>query len=387
MPNSNSWPLKSYQPIRLVYQLCCVSAIVARFPIWLVRFGLFRCLRPHPQWTLKQSIMIRLIRLIVNAQSHVGISDPITLKPGAEKERFEVIRPFLKEFYQGPLDSTVAPTTIGGTWYPNVTRGRSVGSNDYVILHLHGGAYVTGNGRDASLGFLANTLVKYAGAVAIFAPQYRLSGYDNTNPFPAALQDALTSYLHLVRTLDIHASSIVVSGDSAGGNLAIAFLRYLSEYGKELNIPNPRSAVLLSPWVSPLNALGADVTYTSNPYYSTDYLPSEFTRWGAITYIGSNLASDPYITPLGNPFVTPVPMFVNTGAIEMLNIDGTQWLKEMTREKGNTIHYEYEPVAPHDTLLIGYMSGWEDSARNVSVKIGEFIRSTDISLYSRYKEV
>lgn len=320
--------------------------------------------------------MAQIIQSTVNLTSQIGISDRLTLKPGSEKERFQIIRPFPKSLYEGPLESIVAPTIIGGTWYPKAKARRDIIPNGSVILHIHGGAFVTGDGRSASLGFLANTLVKHAGTDAVFAPQYRLSGYGRTNPFPAGLQDILTSYLYLLRTLDIPSRNIALSGDSAGGNLAIAFLRYLSEYGKRLDIPSPQCAVLISPWVSPLNHLGNDLTFTSNPNYPTDFLPPEFTRWGARTYSAITPANDPYITALGSPFATSVPIFVTQGAAEVLEIDGTHWVKEMSQVGGNKIESHYETAAPHDTLLVGESSGWRDSAEDVASKIGNFIKAS-----------
>lgn len=321
--------------------------------------------------------MNRILQLSVDMSSNIGISDPVTLRPGREKERFQVIRPFPNNVYKGPLESTtVLPTAIGGTWYPKVTTGRDMRPNSSVILHIHGGAFVIGDGRTETLGFLANTLLKHAGADAVFAPQYRLSGYSKTNPFPAGLQDVLASYLYLIQTLEIPARNITLSGDSAGGNLAIAFLRYLSEYGKELNIPNPQSAVLISPWVSPRNTNVSDIAFMTNPHYPTDFLPSEFTRWGAVTYSAITPITDPYITALGNPFATSVPIFINQGGAEVLEIDGTQWVEEMNRIEGNKIQSVYEEAAPHDTLLVGDKIGWTESAERVASQIGQFIKAS-----------
>lgn len=375
MDGADSWPILSHQPLRLIFKLYRISAILARLPLWLVGFALFRSLRPRPQWTLWQSIMARLIRLKVDMDSRVGISDPLSLKPGPEKDRFQLIKPAPRGFYRGPLESSVAPATIGGTWYPKVLGGQDLGPDGVVVVHFHGGAFVTGDGRTASLGFLSNTLLRHAKVDAVFAPQYRLSGYAKTNPFPAALQDAVTSYFYLIQTLKIPAGKIVVSGDSAGGNLTIAFLRYLAEHGEQTDMPKPLCAVLLSPWVSPLNSLGPEIHLTSNPNYSTDILPHEFTRWGAKTYAGIVDVADPYITPLGKPFATPVPIFVNQGACEILEIDGTQWVKEMLRIEGNKIQSEYEAGAPHDTLLIGDRAGWKASAERVAAHVGAFIRA------------
>ena len=74
-------------------------------------------------------------------------------------------------------------------------------------------------------------------------PQYRLSIDDSTR-FPAGLQDVVTSYCYLTQELGVPASKIVLSGDSAGANLVLAFVKYLAEYGSQVPLDNPRAAWL-----------------------------------------------------------------------------------------------------------------------------------------------
>lgn len=86
------------------------------------------------------------------------------------------------------------------------------------------------------------------------SPQYRLSSppaTDTSNPFPAALQDTLSAYHYLIDSLRIPPSNIILSGDSAGGYAAIAFLRYISEFETELEIPLPSVCYLRSPLIQP----------------------------------------------------------------------------------------------------------------------------------------
>jgi alpha/beta hydrolase fold len=57
--------------------------------------------------------------------------------------------------------------------------------------------------------------------------QYRLSSHPGGR-FPAALQDAVTSFQHLL-DLGVPALQIILSDDSAGGHLALSLLRYNSD--------------------------------------------------------------------------------------------------------------------------------------------------------------
>jgi acetyl esterase/lipase len=196
-----------------------------------------------------------------------------------------------------------------------------------------------------------------------------------SNPFPAALQDSLTSYLYLINDLRISPNDIVLSGDSAGGNLAIALLRYISEYGAELNIPNPAASLIWSPWIDPSDNSGSYVL--NNPNYQTDYLSVPFTRWGTIAYAGlPGVASlsQPYINHKIKTFKTEVPLWVNTGGAEVLFFDDKEWAEKM-KEAGNDVTLMIEKTVPHDILLIADAAGFHKEADNCAKQAGEWLRS------------
>ncbi|KAI1425783.1 alpha/beta hydrolase fold-3 domain-containing protein [Xylaria sp. FL1777] len=366
-------PLASYPVLSVLYKLLYSCTIVARLPVWILAFSLFPGARPLPTMNFKQSLMLRIFTEYVFLTSRTETPVPLSLEPGKEKDRWEKIEPFPKDMYRGPLESeSVEPSIIGGTWYPEKPADpANVGP---VVLHIHGGGFVIMDGRSAATAPMADLFRKHGKVSHIFAPQYRLASRPTSAPFPAALQDTLTSYLYLVRTLGIPASNITVSGDSAGGNLAIALLRYLVEYGEKLNIPQPSCAALFSPWVAPIKSLWPEFVITSNPNYHTDYLGLELCRWGAKTYIGGASPEHPYILPLGHPFKTPVPMLVAFGGAEIFVVDGSEWVREMERVQGNQLETYIEKDAPHDTILIGHIIGFEESSAGVARKLGEFIR-------------
>ncbi|KAI0190946.1 alpha/beta hydrolase fold-3 domain-containing protein [Xylaria flabelliformis] len=364
-------PLVSYPVLSLFYKVFCYGTILARLPLWILKFS-FRRGRPLPTWSFRQSLANRVFGEFINVMSHVEMPIPLSLEPGKEKDRWEKLEPFPKDLYRGPLESkSVEPAIIGGTWYPQ--KPADPAEAGPIVLHIHGGAFVVGDGRTQMMGTSFDLFFKHGKVGPIFAPQYRLSSRPTPAPFPAALQDSLTSYLYLVRTLGIPGSDITISGDSAGGNLVIALLRYLVEY-PELGIPQPRCAVILNPWVAPVKYLWPEIVITSNPNYNSDYLGAALCRWGAKTYIGDAPPEHPYIVPLGHPFKTPVPMLVTFGEAEILAIDGVEWIREMERVKGNELETYIEPDAPHDTMLVGHILGFQESSAKVAQKYGEFVR-------------
>ncbi|KAI0405088.1 alpha/beta hydrolase fold-3 domain-containing protein [Xylaria palmicola] len=336
--------LVSYQPFRLLFRLLYCGVIALQLPYFVLRAAV-PSLRPHATWSAKQTFMMRLAYRILD------------------------LLPSASSFYKGLLTSTTTkPATIGGTWYPRAP-GEDIASKP-VFLYFHGGAFIQGDGRDANCGLIAKKLLDKGSADAIFSVQYRLSGYGGLNPFPAALQDALSSYLFLLNDLHVPASQIVVAGDSAGGNLTIALLLYLHNFGAATGVSTPKCAVLLSPWVAPFHYHMDD-----NPHRGTDFVPASYSSWGADNYAGSwpNARSDPYITQLGNPFPTPVPIFANAGSAEMFYERILQWADEMRGVEGNVVEVHHEEAAPHDTFLSAELLGFEKSAWEVAAKIGEFV--------------
>ena len=107
----------------------------------------------------------------------------------------------------------------------------------YVILYCHGGGYSTGSRK------YARTLTsKLASStfMDVLCFDYRLAP---EHPYPAALEDALKAWDYLM-LLGYGAREVIVAGDSAGGNLALALALKLKEQKRLL----PRGLVLMSPW-------------------------------------------------------------------------------------------------------------------------------------------
>ncbi|KAI0409973.1 alpha/beta hydrolase fold-3 domain-containing protein [Xylaria palmicola] len=365
-------PLLSYPVISHFYKVFYAGTILIRLPIWIAGSALFKGARPLPTWTIKQAVMVRLFNKILNILSRTETPVPLPLEPGKEKDRWVTFEPFPEDVYRGPLASeSVKPAVIGGTWYPQKPADAAAAGT--VLLHLHGGGFVIGDGRTGDSGPMFDLFLKHAGVGHVFAPQYRLSSRPTNAPFPAAVQDALTSYLYLVRTLGVAPSSIVLSGDSAGGNLVIALLRYLAEHGGALGLPAPRCAVAVTPWVAPHKHLWPAAVITGNPNYGSDYIGTALCLWGARTYIPPASPEHPYIVPLGQPFRLPVPVLATFGGAEVILADGLEWAGEMSVVEGNEVETFVEPDAPHDTVLVGHSIGFEESAATVAARMGEFI--------------
>ena len=76
-------------------------------------------------------------------------------------------------------------------------------------------------------------ILKYSASHSrVLSVDYRLScgpPFKPKNPFPTAVIDAIAAYKYLVCEVGFLAQNITVAGDSAGGNLALALIRYTLE--------------------------------------------------------------------------------------------------------------------------------------------------------------
>ena len=106
-----------------------------------------------------------------------------------------------------------------------------------IILYLHGGGYVAG-GLEYAKGFA--TMISAETGMRAACAEYRLAP---ENPFPMALEDAVTVYTHLL-DCGYNPKEILLTGESAGGGLIYSLCLKL----KELGLPMPAGLIAISPW-------------------------------------------------------------------------------------------------------------------------------------------
>jgi acetyl esterase/lipase len=305
---------------------------------------------------------------------HVSVTetpDYLSLKPGAEKERFVVIQPAKADVYRGVANNEVVrPLPVGGTWYPTPFEAETDGfKNIDIVLHLHGGAFVRGDGRTEASGFQSSLLTKNFNA-KVFCLQYRLS-CDSSTQFPAALQDTISAYLYLLN-LGIPATNIILSGDSAGANLALAFLRYIADNGEAM--PWPTTVWLWAPWVD--LAISLDLEKLKRiPNVITDNIAMELLTWGARAYIPDSMdPSDGYVSPIDRPFKCKTPMWIQVGNLEALHDDGVRLATNMKSVDENVVELWEEEAVAHDIFLLGKVTGFEETAEKLVLRAIDFMK-------------
>ena len=335
-------------------------------------------LRQDQSWSYRQAFACSLLKVFLRTFTALHVKWPLSMKPRRELNRFVLIEPANSEFYVGvTADEKIKPETIGGTWYPDPCSSDTVLPKDkHVILHLHGGSYILGDGRTSSCQYLAQTLLEHTPSSYVLCPQYRLA-YQPNGRFPAQLQDAVSAYTYLIHTLHIPASNIVLSGDSSGGHLALGLLRYIVEFGHQFFLPAPKCSWLWSPWCDVPAAINPSVwNHSSN--YKTEYIPGSFPAWGAKRFLGDLEITEPierYVAPIWHPFIVPSPVLIITGGREVLFQEHKQLAQNFLERVQNefVVDLFVEDKVPHDVLMIGWIMNFRKEACECATKAGNFV--------------
>lgn len=184
------------------------------------------------------------------------------------------------------------------------------------ILYLHGGGYLAGSA--ISHGRFAASLARACGAT-LYLPEYRLAP---ENPFPAALEDVLSSYRHLLEQ-GVEASTIMLAGDSAGGGLVLAMAMEIRDTG----LPSPAGLWLLSPWTDLRPVQRAD---RGDPVLRPRDLLS-----AAPLYAGQTAPESELLSPLLGNLAGLPPMLIQAGGLEILCDEACALAEAVNRAGGD----------------------------------------------------
>ncbi|MCI8530510.1 MAG: alpha/beta hydrolase [Lachnospiraceae bacterium] len=179
----------------------------------------------------------------------------------------------------------------------------------YVILHCHGGGYSTGSclyARTLTSKLAAST------SMDVLCFDYRLAP---EHPYPAATEDAMKAWNYLM-LFGYGARDVILTGDSAGGNLALSLTLRLKQEGRLL----PRGIVLMSPWT--------DLTSSGDSFQEKAELDPVLNRpyieRMVEAYAGEQDLKNPFISPLFGELDGFPPTYIQVGENEILLSDATR---------------------------------------------------------------
>ena len=198
-------------------------------------------------------------------------------------------------------------------------------------MYLHGGGYVFGG--YGSHGEIASEMAGLVGGRALLL-EYRLAP---EHPFPAAFEDALSSYRWLLDK-GYKPEDIFLAGDSAGGGLAVSLLLALKKNG----LPLPKAVCLFSPWVD-LTCAAASID--SNALSDCMLSPGALERFRK-HYLGDADPFDERASPIFGDLSGLPPTYVAVGDEEIL-LDDSKQLVAKIRSTGGSAELSIWHKMPH----------------------------------------
>lgn len=183
-----------------------------------------------------------------------------------------------------------------------------------IILYCHGGGFSTGSKKYSRT---VTSKLAISTSMEVIAFDYRLAP---EHPYPAALEDAMKVWNYLM-LMGYGADDIIVAGDSAGGNLALALIFKLKEEERML----PKGLVLLSPWTDMTHS-GQSITKRAelDPVLNEEYLQKMREN-----YADGEAYDSVYISPLFGEFEDFPPTYIQVGENEILYSDSSRLYKKM----------------------------------------------------------
>jgi len=188
------------------------------------------------------------------------------------------------------------------------------------LLHMHGGAYVLGS---------AHAYRHFVGQIAArahasgFVADYRLAP---EHAFPAAVDDARAVYRGIAAQ---GTERIVITGDSAGGGLALVLLAAAHAEAAAARGLAPSGAAVMSPWTDLTLAGGSFQSRANEDPLNTKGMLAAM----AAAYLRTQDASAPLASPLAGTLTDLPPIQLHVGTREVL-LDDTLRYVARAREAG-----------------------------------------------------
>ncbi|KDQ50971.1 hypothetical protein JAAARDRAFT_41599 [Jaapia argillacea MUCL 33604] len=392
-----------HQPFKGIYLTYLVFTLVFfRLPIWILYY-LNPGNRPRRTWTLKRCLAVEALRIFValNEVNPIQGRDPTKEVPDNEltDAKFVWVNELADDVFCGEVrraadQAKVVSSRLPGYWLlkkgMRLDDGWRARPKEKTLLHLHGGLFYIGSGHPSDLtASITRGLLQHSTVLRrTFAADYRLAAsYPNPpkNPFPTAVVDALAAYQFLIRECEFEPENVIVMGDSAGGNIALALVRHLVE-NPIPSLPPPGKLLLMSPWADLSSSrVGPGSSQTDNIPSDLFNVQSQglFGDYGVTSLLGSldlgEAKTNRYLSPASahiaatDGLFTDFPeTFVVAGGAERL-LDDSKVLIERMESDGVRVSSAIPPDAVHDYFAFA----WHEPERTETLRtIGRWIDGT-----------
>ncbi|MEV5848704.1 alpha/beta hydrolase fold domain-containing protein [Streptomyces sp. NPDC051985] len=238
-----------------------------------------------------------------------------------------------------PPDPTVSieDSPVDGRTHLRVTAPDGAGGP--TLLHFHGGGYLLGSAA-GSVG-LASRLARETGG-SVVVPDYRLAP---EHPYPTAVEDAVASYDALLGR-GVDPATVLISGESAGGGLAVALAMRLRDLGR----PMPAGIVAMCP-MGDLAVTGESVDTAAgvDPISTRTFLTQMAT-----SYLQGSNPRAPLASPVYGDYQGLPPLLIQVGENEALYSDATR-MADAARRDGVEVELDAYPDTVHVFQMFDFL--------------------------------
>ncbi|TIA90483.1 hypothetical protein E3P81_02515 [Wallemia ichthyophaga] len=268
-----------------------VSVALLMVPIHAVTF-LSKRNRPRPTWSIMQAISVKFLqrmhRMTELSNLSFHVKDPFSFGRHGKHTYFKFVPtlPIEKQIGVLDVDGQDTHSKVGTYIWPRHRHDKTYDDREderdrdrngaemesatlpLVGIAIHGGAYVHMSAdENCSTSIIPKRLMEAGSFLEIHSVEYRLIHH---SAFPGALLDVASVFDNLINQRKVPPSRIVIIGDSAGGNLALALGRFIRD---ERLHDTPAGLLLLSPWCDPSFSYPFDpVAKRKRPNAGADYL-------------------------------------------------------------------------------------------------------------------
>jgi monoterpene epsilon-lactone hydrolase len=261
--------------------------------------------------------------------------------------------PALLERMQVKIEKTIIDGVRAHIVTPQQIRPENSGR---VLIHMHGGCYVLGPGE---AGLAEAVMMAGFGGFRVISVDYRMppEAY-----FPAALDDGVTVYRHMLKTTD--ARRIGIIGTSAGGALTLAIVLR----AKQLGLPLPAAIAPGTPM--------SDVTKVGDTFHTNEMVDNVLVSRDGLCdaatqlYAAGHDMKDPLLSPVYGDMTGFPPAILTSGTRDLL-LSNTIRVHRKLRQAGveavlqvfegqSHAHYVRDDTAPETREVFAEISAFFD---------------------------
>lgn len=234
--------------------------------------------------------------------------------------------------------------------------------NEILFIYIHGGGFC--NGLALQGAYFMKAVMKRVGCKAITI-EYSLSP---ENRYPKALNEIIDCYKEII--CEYNPKNIIIGGESAGANLALALLMYLRDNKLDL----PRCALLSSGYFDLCNSGASYITNEKSDVSVTNrqtiYMSQAYVCGLENVKMEHKQLTNPYVSPLYGDFNNLPPLFLSVCSDELL-FDDTMAVYNKAKACGNKCMLHINKKCFHAYMALG---DFFKESKQVNDRAYDFVR-------------